>query len=129
IDLMRAFADQAVIAIENARLFSELQDRTAALSASLEQQTALGEVLRVIAASPNDVQAALQAVVDAATRLCDAQGGLIVQLRERDGRMAPRAATGFFMDARTGHYTDAFEEAPGIAASLESASGYVMLTG
>src|SRR5262249_22109782 len=67
-----------VIAIENARLFSELEQRTAELSQSLEQQTALGEVLRVIADSPTDPQAVLEAISRSALVLCHADRAPIV---------------------------------------------------
>ena len=94
IALLESFADQAVIAVENARLFSELQARTTELSDSLNQQTALGEVLRVIASSPTDLDRVLQAIIDTAAGLCDATGAALMRLRERDGRLAPRATFG-----------------------------------
>ena len=56
IELITTFADQAVIAIENVRLFDEVQQRTAELSESLQQQTAISEILRVISNSPSDVR-------------------------------------------------------------------------
>ncbi|HZO29725.1 MAG TPA: GAF domain-containing protein, partial [Chloroflexota bacterium] len=71
IALLETFADQAVIAIENARLFEELQESNARATEALEQQTALGEVLRVIAASPTDPTDVLQAIADTAARLCE----------------------------------------------------------
>jgi len=71
IALVETFADQAVIAIENARLFEQLEERNAELSEALEQQTAMAEILRVIAASPTDVQAALDTITESAGRLFD----------------------------------------------------------
>ena len=64
IALLEAFADQAVIAIENARLFAELQESNRQVTESLDQQTALSEVLRVIAASPNNVQLVLDTIAE-----------------------------------------------------------------
>jgi len=82
-DLLKTFADQAVIAIENVRLFNETKE-------ALEQQTAISEILRVISSSPTDVQPVLDAVAERAERLCDG-GSATVFLR--DGDMLRRAAT------------------------------------
>ena len=85
--LLQTFAEQAVIAIENARLFQELTHRTAQLEASnselretLDQQTATSEILGVIASSPTDIQPVLDVVAENAARLCDATDAQIIRV-------------------------------------------------
>jgi GAF domain-containing protein len=77
IEVLQTFADQAVIAIENVRLFNELQTRNADLTDALARQTATSEILRVISRSPTEVRPVFDAILESATRLCDAIfGGL-----------------------------------------------------
>jgi len=78
IELLQTFADQAVIAIENVRLFDEVQARTRELSEALEQQTATSEVLRVISSSPGELEPVFQTMLANAVRICEAKFGSMV---------------------------------------------------
>jgi len=80
VELAETFADQAVIAIGNVRLFDEVQARTRELTESLEQQTATSEVLRVISSSPTELQPVLDAIVQSAVKLCDGLFGAVNML-------------------------------------------------
>jgi signal transduction histidine kinase len=84
IALLKTFADQAVIAIENVRLFKELQSRNAELSEALEQQTATSEILKVISGSPTDVQPVFETIVRNAVALCDS---LFANVYRYDGEL------------------------------------------
>jgi signal transduction histidine kinase/DNA-binding response OmpR family regulator/HPt (histidine-containing phosphotransfer) domain-containing protein len=84
VELLKTFADQAVIAVENVRLFTELAARNTDLSESLAQQTATSEVLRVISGSPTDVSPVFEAIAESAVRLCDAFAGALLRY---DGEM------------------------------------------
>jgi signal transduction histidine kinase len=90
--LLETFASQAVIAIENVRLFKELEERNRDLTEALEHQTATAEVLGIISRSPTDVQPVLGAIVESAARVCGIDD---VVLRLREGNlMVPRAHCG-----------------------------------
>jgi GAF domain-containing protein len=89
IELVSTFADQAVIAIENVRLFEAEQERTRELTEALEQQTATSEVLQVISSSPGELEPVFQTILANATRLCEARFANLVLL---DGDGFRRAA-------------------------------------
>ena len=127
IKLLETFADQAVIAIENVRLFKELQERNRDLTEALEQQTATSKILRVIASSPTDIKPVLDVVTENAARLCNAvdaqiwrvegdrvqfaaQYGSIPSARIEEGRPIIRGVAGgrAILDRETIHIPDAF---------------------
>ena len=89
VQLLKTFADQAVIAIENVRLFRELQARNRDLTEALDQQTATSEILRVISSSPTDLQPVFEAIAASALRLCGATWSGVELL---DGEMLQLAA-------------------------------------
>jgi GAF domain-containing protein len=90
IELVATFADQAVIAIENVRLFDEVQARTRDLSDTLEQQTATSEVLKVISSSLGELRSVFQSILENSTRICAAKSGTLYL---REGDAFRRAAT------------------------------------
>lgn len=89
IELMKTFASQAVIAIENVRLFNELQTRNAEITENLEYQTAISEIMRVITASPTDIQPVLDAISENALKLCGANFSAVYNY---DGKMLDMTA-------------------------------------
>ena len=120
-ELAQTFADQAIIAIENVRLFDELQARTEDLRESLQQQTATADVLKVISRSTFDLPAVLQTLVESAARLCDADKTNIS--REKNGAFYRAEAYGF-----SAEFQEYVKDIP-IKAERGSAFGRALLEG
>jgi GAF domain-containing protein len=120
IELVQTFADQAVIAIENVRLFDEVQARTRELTEALEQQTATSEVLGVISSSPGDLDPVFQAMLTNATRVCEATFG-VLYLYEGDAfRAVALQGPSSFVEAR--RHNPVLPGIPGTALGRVAAS-------
>jgi two-component system, NtrC family, sensor kinase len=128
IALLKTFADQAVIAIENVRLLTELQEKNLALTQAhgevteaLNQQTATAEILRVISSSPIDVQPIFDAIVKSAVQLCD---GLFATVFRFDGQLIHFAAQYNYSEAALAGVRTRFPRPP----DRQSATGRAILT-
>jgi GAF domain-containing protein/CheY-like chemotaxis protein len=122
IALMETFADQAAIAIENARLFTELQTKNVDLTEALEQQTATAEILRVISSSPTDIQPVFDTIARNARRLCEAGSA---QVLTYDGEMLHLQSLDNTGPERSAVLRDTFPRPP----SQGTVAGRVILTG
>ncbi len=120
--LLRTFADQAVIAIENVRLFKELKEKNRDLTTALDQQTATSEILRVISSSPTDVQPVLDTIARSATQLC---GGVFGAVFRFDGELTHLVAHHNF----TPGVLDLLGRMYPMRPSREQATGRAILSG
>jgi two-component system NtrC family sensor kinase len=121
IALVTTFADQAVIAIENVRLFDEVQARTEDLRESLQQQTATADVLKVISRSTFELETVLKTLVESAARLCEADKATIT--RQRDGAFYRAESFGF-----SNEFMEHVRNIP-VAPDRGSATGRALLEG
>ena len=122
IALLQTFAAQAVIAIENARLFKELEARNTELTTSLDTQTATSDILRVISSSPTDVQPVFDAIAHNARRLCEAGSAQVVTY---DGELMWLQS----LDHISPEHADALRGVFPLAPHTGSAAGRAILTG
>jgi GAF domain-containing protein len=118
IRIVRTFADQAVIAIENVRLFNELQSSNRELATALGQQTATGDILKVISRSQTDVQPVFDAIADSALRLCEAKHGNVFLF---DGELVHLAAVAGTDRKGTEAVRRSFPQTPGPASATTRA--------
>ncbi len=151
IELVQTFADQAVIAIENVRLFDEVQARTRELSEALEQQTATSEVLGVVSRSPGELEPVFQAMLENAVRICEAKFGTLyrydgeafyhaagsgtpvalVEIQKQHGRFIPETGTllhRVMQTKKVAHSADyAAESSLGLSAKFGGARSTVVV--
>ena len=122
IELAETFADRAVIAIENVRLFETEQQRSRELTESLQRQTATADVLKIISRSAFDLRAVLQTLVESAARFCDADNVTIIR-EKKDG--------GFYTAEAYGYSREFMDYIKNVAVTAErgSASGRALVEG